>query len=969
MKMHGERIAAIASTQARDRSIALGLCVSAATLMWLATRLPPMRLFAERPEDLLSVHLLLEMISVMVSLLVVSIAWHGVRSWSFCNALIVGFLVVAFADIMHAMVYEGMPSLITGSSTSKAIFFWLMGRSAEVVTVLLAAFKISLPGSRWRWLGVATLINGAIFYVGIYRLDWFPTVFIPGQGLTPFKIWFEYGICFANVAAAVVLYRNSRSPGDRQSIWLAAACMLVSIGSVAFTNYVATSDAMLLFGHIYKIAAYALIYRATFLEGVREPYTMLQEQENKLNDILSKLPIGVAKIDPDLRFQYVNQSLAKVIGAQHSQIEGRRLSELLSDTAVSLLEPHLREALKGKSTIYNSAVKDPLGTLRHVHIVLMPEFSMQGRVSGILATYTDITAREVFYRQLRESLTRFQGLRAALDAHAIVSVADTQRIITDVNDKFCEVFQYSREELIGNSYDKLMSQGFPNDVISDMRQATNAGKVWSGEVCNRAKDGSDVWVHNTVVPLTNSQGEVTEFISIRADITERKRAQAAAQHMAFYDPLTELPNRRLMLDRLQQALTQAQRQRANGALVLIDLDNFKEINDTLGHHLGDELLRQVGLRLKSDLRASDTVARLGGDEFVLILTGLHENLPIASAQAASLCETVRQTLGLKYSLESHSALTTPSMGVVMFQGAAAGNELLKQADMALYKAKAEGGNRLHFFDPALQADVIGRADTLRDLRLALERNELRLFYQPVVNAEGHAKGVEALVRWQHPQRGMVSPAQFIPLAEQTDLIVGIGGWVLHRACEQIKAWQDDPHLSRLSIAVNVSARQFRESDFVAQVKGVINRTGAPAHLLRLELTESMLHHDLQTTIETMRALRDIGIRFSLDDFGTGYSSLSYLKRLPLTQLKIDKSFVDDVLTDTSDTAITRSILALARSLELEVVAEGVETQEQLTFLKAEGCRVFQGYYFGRPAPMEQLVLSHAQPAQASPENT
>ena len=955
-----------ATAQNRNRKIALGICGVAAALMWLATLMPPVQLFADRQGDLLSVHLLLELISVMVSLLVVSIAWHGVRSWRFCNALVAGFMVVAFSDTMHALVYEGMPSLISASSTSKAIFFWLMGRSAEVVTVLLAAFQVSLPGSRWRWLGVAIFINATLFYVGIFSLDTFPTVFVPGQGLTPFKIHYEYVICIANVAAALVLYRNSQRAGDRQSIWLAAACVLVAIGSIAFTNYVTTTDAMLLFGHVYKIAAYALIYRATFMEGVREPYAMLQEQENKLNNILSKLPIGVGKLDRDLVFQYANNSLTKAFGRKQAEIEGRALKEVLNHEAFESLDPHLRAALNGESITYNAPIRTPSGVIRHAHIMLLPEQTPRGEITGILATYTDATAREVYHRELRESLGRFQGLRAALDAHAIVSVADTQRIISDVNEKFCEVFQYRREELIGKPYDMLMVQDLSQDTVSLMREVTDAGKVWSGEMCNQAKDGTEVWVHNTVVPLTNPDGVIVEFISIRADITERKLAQAAAQRMAFYDPLTELPNRRLMLDRLQQALTQAQRHRASGALVLIDLDNFKDINDTLGHFRGDELLRQVATRIKRDLRTSDTVARLGGDEFILILNGLHERLPVASSQANSLCESVREALVLKYLVEEHSAVTTPSMGVVMFQGAEAPEELLKQADMALYKAKAGGGNRLFFFDPSLQADVLARASMLRDLRVALERGEFRLYYQPVVDAEGLAQGVEALVRWAHPVRGMVPPAQFISLAEQTDLIIGIGEWVLHTACLQLRHWQDNPELARLSIAVNVSARQFREADFVAQVMSAVNQSGAPAHLLRLELTESLLHNDLDATIEKMKVLQEFGIRFSLDDFGTGYSSLSYLKRLPLNQLKIDKSFVDDVLTDSSDAAIARSILALARSLGLEVIAEGVETQQQLEFLKGEGCRAFQGYYFARPAPVEQLVLlsqHHTQPPQ------
>jgi len=462
-------------------------------------------------------------------------------------------------------------------------------------------------------------------------------------------------------------------------------------------------------------------------------------------------------------------------------------------------------------------------------------------------------------------------------------------------------------------------------------------------------------VYTTIVPFVGSDGLPLQYIAIRADITERKKAEEEAQRMAFFDVLTGLPNRRLMAERLNQALLASGRSGEFGALVMLDLDHFKEVNDSLGHYQGDELLRQVSLRLQHCVRQTDTVARFGGDEFVLVLGDLGDDLAQATARAGDMGEKVREAMAMRYHFNGLQLDETASVGVVMFLSSAMPvDELLKQADMALYSAKAAGRNRVAFFDPALQDEVNTRAVLLRELREAQDRQAFALHYQPVVTAGGGVLGVEALLRWTHHTKGPISPAQFIPLAEQTSLILPIGKWVLQTACEQLAAWATHPTRQKWSMAVNVSARQFKDAGFVQHVTQTLADTGANANLLRLELTESMLHSDIPETIDKMTRLRALGVRFSLDDFGTGYSSLSYLKRLPLDQLKIDQSFVRDVLTDPNDAAIASTILSLAESLGLNVVAEGVETAEQLLFLLGQGCASFQGYLFGRPVPADQL---------------
>ena len=429
--------------------------------------------------------------------------------------------------------------------------------------------------------------------------------------------------------------------------------------------------------------------------------------------------------------------------------------------------------------------------------------------------------------------------------------------------------------------------------------------------------------------------------------------------LAYFDPLTRLPNRRLLLDRLQHALSACLRSKRQGALLFIDLDNFKTINDTLGHDKGDMLLEQVAQRLVTCVREGDTVARLGGDEFVVMLEDLSQSPKEAATQAETVATKILTALNQPYLIDAHDYRNTPSIGATLFgDNKNSLDELLKRADMAMYQAKAAGRNTLRFFDPEMQAAVTTRAALDNDLREALQGNQFLLHYQPQVDDMRRLLGVEALLRWQHPRRGLVSPADFVPLAEETGLILPLGQWVLESACAQLANWSGLPEMSHLSLAVNVSAHQFRQSDFVERVSTVLKASGASPQKLKLELTESLLLDDVEDTVAKMNALKVMGVSFSLDDFGTGYSSLAYLKRLPLDQLKIDQSFVRDILTDPNDAVIACTVVALAQSMGLAVIAEGVETGAQLEFLAANGCKVYQGYYFSRPlslADFEKLA--------------
>ncbi len=583
----------------------------------------------------------------------------------------------------------------------------------------------------------------------------------------------------------------------------------------------------------------------------------------------------------------------------------------------------------------------------------------RAEAGGQLVSYgsiTDITERKLAETRLQDSEARFRSL---------TDLSSDWYWEIDENFRFTNFVGYRDGKSIMTQADSLGKTRWElgalnlneEDWAAHRRVLESHQSFRDLELQRLDADGQTYWVAVSGTPIFDGKGQFRGYRGIGRDISKRKLAEDETQRLAFYDTLTGLPNRRLLMDRLSHAQVTSARNRHYGGLLFIDLDNFKDLNDTLGHDVGDLLLEQVALRLVSCLREGDTAARFGGDEFVVMLEDLSENDTDAARQAELVAEKIIARLNAPYELVGREHNSSPSIGITLFCGAVLGvDELLKRADVAMYQAKAAGRNTLRFFDPQMQAAVLARAALDADLRLGLQREELLLHYQPLVDGRNRIVGYEALLRWRNPGRGMVQPGEFIAMAEQTGLILPIGQWVLRTACRQLVAWSAQPATSKLSLAVNVSARQFRQSDFVGQVQAVLDETGVDPQYLKLELTESVLISDVEDAIRKMALLRERGVRFALDDFGTGYSSLSYLKRLPLDQLKIDQSFVRDVLADPNDAAIVRTILALAQSMDLQAVAEGVETEGQRQFLLDSGCMVFQGYLFGRPGPLGHTVI-------------
>lgn len=456
-----------------------------------------------------------------------------------------------------------------------------------------------------------------------------------------------------------------------------------------------------------------------------------------------------------------------------------------------------------------------------------------------------------------------------------------------------------------------------------------------------------------------SKGEFSRIagalLNFRNAIIKRKQAEAEAFHLAFYDPLTQLPNRRLLLERLQHSQAVTERVKRHGALLHLDLDNFKSINDSEGYSAGDELLIQVAQRLQSTLTEGNTLARVGGDEFIIILESLNKDPNVAARDAKNQADDLRRMLNEPFIIDQQPFFCSPSIGIVLFKGMQIqAEDLLKHADTAMHDAKELGRNTLSFYDPNVQSQLEKRARLDSEMRVALAESQFELHYQPQIDQNKQLLGVEALIRWHHPERGMISPGEFIPVAESSGLIIAISEWVLNQACEQLKLWQTDPLLSQLSISINISARHFKESDFVTQVTQALARTQAPTDKLKIEITESTIVEDVQQAINKMKAVQMLGVTFALDDFGTGYSSLQYLKRLPLNQIKIDQSFVRDLESDADDRAIVKTIIGMGQVLGLSVIAEGVETPKQQQILIKKGCHQFQGYLFSKPLPLTQL---------------
>ena len=673
-----------------------------------------------------------------------------------------------------------------------------------------------------------------------------------------------------------------------------------------------------------------------------------------LNDLIEQYPDAILIKDGNGRFLVANESAKSLFKLHNTDWHGETYK------ALGIKCPEMRDIYDtcsaddevawnvGKLVVFDENIVDIKGNIREYEVRRSPIFNEYGSRKWLITIRREITDIRLAERNLRVA-------DAAIESQEAIVISDANNRILRVNNSFTRLTGYSPEEVIGETTAILKSGRHDKSFYDAMWKSLKEKKFWQGEIWDRRKNGQIYLKWLTITAVTGPDGDIHNYIGTFTDLSEHKEAKDAIYRLAFYDPLTDLPNRRLFSDHMEQALNNSARSGHFGAVFMIDIDHFKYINDTKGHAIGDLLLIEVANRLKTQVRDGDTVARLGGDEFVILLEILSKDQNIAAVQAESVSKKVIKAMEQPFLIAGETLHCTLSIGISLFTiPISTSEEMLKRADVAMYQAKNAGRNTMRFFDPDLHASLENRQAILSELYQALPNDELKLYYQAQVDHIGNILGAEVLLRWEHPQRGIITPNDFIPLAEQSGLIIPIGLWVLHAACIQLKLWEKNPLTENLVLAVNVSARQFGQSDFVGQVCKVLEETGARASQLKIELTESLVIQDITATVEKMEALKLLGIRFSIDDFGTGYSSLSYLKRLPISQLKIDRSFVRDIDTDQNDAVIAQTIIAMASSLGFHVIAEGVETEAQRACLEKQGCLTYQGYLFSMPIPVQDF---------------
>lgn len=650
-----------------------------------------------------------------------------------------------------------------------------------------------------------------------------------------------------------------------------------------------------------------------------------------------------------------NAGLQRLNGYTPNEIIGKHFSHFYSPEDISAGKPqdNLEHAKKnGAFTEQNWRVrKDGSRYLAHISITALLDAS--DKLLGYAKVFKDVNQR------IGNLAVQLEGRHKAHVADAIL-ITDQQANIIRANQAFRDLTGHSAEDLQGQNA-RILSSGRNDKAFYKLMWDTLlTNGAWTGEMLDKRKNGEVFKTLVSISAIKNDYGDIIEYIAIYKDLSERSVEMEHSQRLAYFDPLTNLPNRRLLLDRLQMSIAAAARSRVHSALLFLDIDHFKSLNDTLGHDYGDQLLIQVATRIRSCVREVDTVARLGGDEFVVLFEQIDAKEEKAWKKLGLVAEKIRTSLAAPYLLKNKEFQSSPSIGVTLFCGEGCTIEtILKQADLAMYHAKQSGRNTVRFFDPHMQKAVEARALLESELSQAVPDRQLRLHFQLQVDSEMRPIGAEALVRWSHPSGGLISPMKFIPIAEESSLILMVGQWVLEAGCEQLAKWSRSPITKDLVLAINVSAQQFRMADIVDVVASAINKHQIDPSRLRLEFSESVVLNEDADLIAKLTQLKALGVKLALEDFGTGYSSLTYLRQLPIDQLKIDGSFVHEITSPNHDTVMVETILDMGSRFGLEMVAEGVESEAQLTFLRQHGCQTFQGYLFGKPMPVEEFdaVLS------------
>ncbi len=896
----------------------------------------------------LPLHSALEIISVGFAFIIFAVSAERLQPMlTFRTAtLACAFLAVGLLDLSHLLSFTGMPDYITPSGPQKTIYFWLAARFTAALALLLIVLPLANNTVKYNvylaLLGLTLLLVTAFHILVFYFPHVLPLMYLPGSGLTLTKIAFEYTFMALHLLTVLLMRfgQKQRPTYHAPALYAALVCLIGS--EFYFTLYITMNDAFNAAGHVLKITAYLFLYRALLHEVLSKPYHLLIEREADLSATLAAVPDLLIEVDDEERFcQLKNTDKAKLL-LPPAHFLGKTMRECLPDEVWQAGHSAINQAREhGRSDPFTYPLTID-GEVLWFQVIAVKRQS-KNQLARYVMAIRDITKQVLADAELKINALAFYTREG-------IMITDANNHIIKVNPAFSVITGYAEHEVIGKTPSMLSSGLHDEAFYQQIWQALTENGLWQGEIYNKRKNGEVFPEYVVINAITDEHDTVTHYIASFNDISKAKADQQHIHRLAFYDSLTKLPNRRLLLERTAHVQTQIERTGEYAALLFIDLDHFKQLNDSLGHSYGDELLRQLGTRLKQCTRENDTLARPGGDEFMLLASFNTQDKTKAAEDAQLLGNKLLAIINKPFDLKGHFYQISASIGIALFNDNKKKiDDLMLSADLAMYHSKDKGRNQLYFFEPEMHHTLQKRQILEQALKQAVPNNELVLYFQPKVDTKRHIVSYEALVRWQHPRLGLISPAEFIPLAEKSHLINDIGAWVLKTACQQIKRFQQQGQ--RYAIAVNVSERQLVQKDFVATVCAIVRETAIDASLLELEITESMLNDDLENTRDKLLALNQVGVTFSLDDFGTGYSSLIYLKNLPINVLKIDQSFVKEFLTQETDLAIVKTIIAMAKALSLQVVAEGVEQQDQYDMLLSLGCDLFQGYLFGKPAPL------------------
>jgi len=904
-------------------------------------------------------HTLVEIPAIVIAAMVFGIGWNAYdENRPFVLPILAcGFLTVGLLDLAHVLSFPGMPDFVTPNHPEKAINFWLAARYLAAVAFLAAGLLPWHPtnrvGLRRVTLAGCLAVASLIIWFGLFREDFWPRTFLPGQGLAPFKVNAEYALMLIYAVISLILLYRLRRPQPIALAYLMGASAVTALSELCFSQYRAVDDLCNFVGHLYKAIAYFLVYRGIFVEGVHEPYLRLQasrealkKSETRFQDLLEFEPDGILLTDAECSIAMANAKAEIIFGFSRAELIGQSMKMLIPEICQEKYLVQWDAHREGQQT---QSVGREVWARRQDGSAFPAEVTL-GQLHTDQGPMTIVAVRDITERKQREE--ERDRLAAILEGTSdLIGIVDTDLKPIYINQAGRAMLGLGQTEDISALHIEQFHppQVFKTLLMEGLAEAESAG-VWRGETELVNRSGNKIPLSQVIIAHKGVDGRVAYWSTVARDIAEQKQYEAMLKFQATHDPLTALPNRSLFRERLEQAMLRAQRTGGLVAVLLVDLDDFKDVNDTLGHDIGDELVKMIGARLKGALRQEDTVARLGGDEFAVLLP--HVGDPLSAGQKA---QVLLDAIAQPCQIENHYIFISASIGITLYPND--GNDvhgLLRNADMSMYKAKEEGRRKFQFYTAEMNARLREKLEIVNDLRKALDQSEFTLHYQPRVNlVTGRICGVEALIRWQHPKKGSISPDKFIPIAEETGLIIPIGEWVFRTACTQAKAWCDKG-LPFNRMAVNLSARQFAQPGLVEVVAAIVEQTGLSSRILELEITESMLMRDQSVATEVLDRLKQMGIVLAVDDFGTGYSSLSYLKQFPLDYLKIDRSFVRDLIEDPDDARIVEAIIVLAHSLNLGVIGEGVETPEQVAFLKARHCDEMQGYYFSKPASADDV---------------